>query len=115
MTARLHRATPADLEVRGGDGRTVVGLAVPFGTSTTITDATGTYSESFRPGAFARTIAERGDRVKFLAMHNSQALPLGRAVELREDPAGLVAALRVTQTAAGDEVLALIRDGALDA
>lgn len=111
---RLHRATPAELEVRG-DGRTVVGIAVPFGTATTITDATGTYAESFERGAFSRTIAERGDRVKFLAHHNAQALPLGRATELREDPAGLVAAFRVSETVAGDEVLALIRDGALDA
>ena len=30
---RLYRAHPADLELRGGDGRTVVGVAEPFATA----------------------------------------------------------------------------------
>ena len=115
MTAdRLMRATPADLEVRG-DGRTVVGIAVPFDTPTSIREVTGHYSEVFRRGAFARTIRERGDRVKFLAQHDRRSMPLGRAHVLREDAAGLYAEFRVSATTAGDDALALIRDGALDA
>lgn len=115
MTAdRLTRYSQADLEIRG-DGRTVVGLAVPFDQSTPIRDGSGTYSEVFRRGAFARTIADRGDRVKFLAQHDRGSLPLGRAHVLREDAHGLYAEFRVSQTAAGDEALSLIRDGALDA
>ncbi|MBP7632268.1 MAG: HK97 family phage prohead protease [Acidimicrobiales bacterium] len=111
---RLTRANPVDLEVRG-DGRTVVGIAVPFDRSTPIRDASGSYDESFRRGAFARTIRERGDRVKFLAQHDRRSLPLGRAHMLREDAAGLYAEFRVSATTAGDEALELIRDGALDA
>ncbi|MCB1041139.1 MAG: HK97 family phage prohead protease [Acidimicrobiales bacterium] len=114
MRDQLHRAHPADLELRG-DGRTVVGLAVPFDTPAPIRDATGSYAEVFRVGAFARTIAERGDKVKFLAQHDRRSLPLGRALVLREDTAGLYAEFRVSQTQAGDEALELIRDGALDA
>lgn len=113
-TDRLTRANHADLQIRS-DGRTVVGIAVPFGRPTDIRDASGTYAETFRRGAFARTIADRGDRVKFLAQHDRRALPLGRAQVLREDAAGLYAEFRVSQTVAGDEALELIRDGALDA
>lgn len=110
----LNRAHQADLEIRG-DGRTVVGIAVPFDTPTPIRDASGSYTEVFRRGAFAKTIRERGDRVKFLAQHDRRSMPLGRATLLREDGAGLYAEFHVSATQAGGEALELIRDGALDA
>lgn len=110
----LIRAFPnGDLSV-GRDGRTVTGVAVPFGTPAVVNDGYGSYQEEFRRGAFARTIAERGNRVKVLAQHNRQAMPIGRATLLREDSTGLYAELRISATAAGDEALELIRDGALD-
>ncbi len=109
----IHRASHADLELRG-DGRTVVGIAVPYDSPTFIRDATGSYTEVFRRGAFAKTIAERGDKVKFLAQHDRRSMPLGRATLLREDAAGLYGEFRVSATQAGDEALELIRDGALD-
>lgn len=104
----------ADLSVRS-DGRTIYGLAVPYGSSTPIRDAEGDYTESFRRGAFAQTI-NRGalHRVKLFVKHDRRATPLGRAVELREDDAGLIAALRVSKTQRGDEIIELVRDGALD-
>lgn len=116
MADILRRAwTPhLDLEIRG-DGRTVYGLAVPFDSPTTIRDRSGTYDEVFRMGAFADTIRERGDRVKFLANHDRQTLPLGKAIMLREDPAGLIGEFRVSATPHGDAALELIRDGVLDA
>lgn len=117
MTTRpfLTRDFAADLEVRGGDGRTVVGWAVPFDAPTAIQDASGSYEETFRRGAFARTLTERGpERVKFLAQHDRAGLPLGRAVVLEERPEGLWGEFRVSDTTAGDEVLTLIRDRALD-
>lgn len=108
------RASLADLHIRG-DGRTVVGLAVPFDTWADIVDDEGVYRERFRQGAFAKTIAQRGDRVKALALHDRRRLPLGRAHSLREDAHGFVAELRISQTREGDEALELVRDGALDA
>lgn len=110
----LIRAFPnGDLSL-GRDGRTVLGVAVPFGVPTDVNDGYGPYREEFRRGAFTRTIAERGNRVKALALHNRQRMPIGRATLLREDPAGLYAELRISQTVAGDEALELVRDGALD-
>jgi len=105
----------ADLEIRGGDGRTVVGIAVPFDQPTEIRELGRSYREVFRRGAFARTIAERGpSRVKFLALHDFRKLPLGRAEVLTEDAGGLYGEFRVSKTRDGDEALELIRDGALD-
>lgn len=110
----IRRAFAPDLEV-GADGRTIVGIACPFDTPAQITEPGGSYTEVFRRGAFTRTIAERGPgRVKVYAQHQDRALPLGRAEILREDTAGLYAELRVSKTAAGDEVLELVRDGVLD-
>lgn len=113
MAEILHRTLAADLSLRG-DGRTIFGLVVPYGSETTIHEGHRTYVERFAPGAFARSIRERGDRVKLLINHDRKALPIGRAVALREDPAGLVGEFRVSQTAAGDEALALVRDGVVD-
>jgi HK97 family phage prohead protease len=119
-SSTLYRASQSDLEVRGSDGRTVAGLAVPFGEAATVTSGVSgemrTFREVFVRGAFARTIVERGDRVKFLALHDAvNRLPLGRATVLREDDAGLYAEFKVSKTAEGDDALELIRDGTLDA
>jgi len=112
----FYRAAPADLEVRTrGDGRTVFGVAVPFDRAATVDDGTGPYRELFRKGAFTRTIRERGAKVKLLANHDRKSWPVGRAVSLTEDAAGLVGEFRVSATRQGDEALELIRDGALDA
>lgn len=113
---QLHRAFQPDLELaRGGDGRTIVGLAVPFDVETYVKDpGTPVYREVFRHGAFAKTIKERSSLVKFLLMHDKNKLPLGVAKDLREDASGLYAELRVSKTREGDEILELVKDGALD-
>lgn len=111
---KLHRTHEADLEVRNG-GRVVYGIAVPYNAPTPIRDLGGEYLEVFVRGSFAKTIAERGHKVKALAQHNREALPLGRATSLREDAAGLYVELTLSKTREADEVLSLVRDGALDA
>lgn len=111
---RRSWAPHLDLEIRG-DGRTVYGLAVPFDTPAEIREGRQSYLEVFRMGSFAKTINDGVGRVKFLLNHDRQALPLGRAVALREDPAGLVGEFRVSDTEFGSQALELIRDGVLDA
>ena len=117
MAEKLYRVSHADLEVRSdGDGRTVAGIAVPYDDPVEIRTGLSTFTEVFRRGAFAKTISERGPaKVKFLLSHDTRKLPLGRAVELREDAAGLFAEFRVSKTTEGDDALESIRDGALDA
>lgn len=99
-----RRVAPVHLEIRE-DGRTLAGLAMPYGKPARI----GRYMETFVPGAFADAEPEN---VPLLAVHDHESLPIGRALSLTETPEGLQAELRVSQTRAGDDVLELVKDGA---
>lgn len=109
-----NRFFVADMEIRS-DGRTLCGVAVPFGQVATVNDGRGDYDECFVKGAFARTISgNAGQRVKLMANHDHKRFPIGRSTLLREDNAGLVGEFHVSQTRDGDEVLQLAKDGVLD-
>ena len=62
-------------------------------------------------GAFAKTIAERGSRVKILWQHSE---PLGMPTLMREDDVGLYVEGKISKTRLGDEALELMRDGVVD-
>jgi HK97 family phage prohead protease len=111
----LYRGFTPDLEIRsaskGGDGRTVEGITVPFNRSQRIHEG---LTERFARGAFNHQIGAF-HRVKFTRGHEMMGGALiGRGVEARDDASGLWGAFRVSATPAGDETLELIRDGALD-
>jgi HK97 family phage prohead protease len=115
MFENICRNFAVDLSVRSdGTGRTITGIVVPFDRSARVSDGGPSYLEAFQRGAFSKTIAERGDRVKLLSQHDTRKNPLGRATLLREDAAGLYGEFVVSKTRAGDEALELVRDGALD-
>lgn len=116
MSEALSRAFVSDIEVRAdGEGRTIHGIVVPFGQVARVSDGGPSYDEMFERGSFKRSITMRPvERVKLLSQHNSRSNPLGRASLLREDAAGLYGEFHVSRTAAGDEALELLRDGALD-
>jgi len=108
MTDVEVRSFVAELEVRAeGDGRTLVGTIAPYGVETRIGPR---LVELFHPGAFAGTDPAA---LPLLALHDRQTLPIGRAVELRDEPARWWGAFKVSATRLGDEVLELVRDGAL--
>ena len=65
------------------------------------------------PGAFARTIAQRGTKVPLHELHESRKLSLGPVTRMVEETDGLRIEARISKTQAGDEVLELVRDGAL--
>ena len=109
-TEKRVRSFLTDLEVRSA-GRTIVGRAAPYNSPTQITEHGRTFTEQFLPGAFGRSIAERGNRVKLLANHDRGSFPVGRAAKLWETPDGLYLEGRVSQTQAGDELLTLVGDG----
>lgn len=88
----------ADLEER-----TIVGLAVPYGQSA---DIGGMYQERFAPGAIASV-----DDVKLFYGHEE---PIGKVVEGRDTEAGFEIVAKVSDTARGNEVLTLMRDGVLN-
>lgn len=112
MDDMLYRTFAPELEIRsGGDGRTIEGIAVPYGRPQRI-DAR--LVEQFRSGAFRHQF-RAVNRVKFSRDHMALGGTLiGRAVELRDDAAGLFGRWRVSATPVGDETLELVRDGALE-
>ncbi len=48
MSERLYGVSRTDLRIRGGDGRTISGIAVPYDEPTEIFEAGGRYTEVFR-------------------------------------------------------------------
>jgi hypothetical protein len=115
----LARVFATELHLRedagaAGDGRTLVGLAVPFDTEVDVSDWWDDYTEVFRKGAFAKTITDRNRPVPLLDHHQRRALGIGRATSLVETDAGLEAEFHLTEgVQAADEVLALVLDDAL--
>lgn len=99
----LHRAF-IDLELRA-DGRRLIGTVVPYNQQIRVG---GGYRESFARGAFAGTDPAA---VPLLVAHRHAALPIGRAVELDDQPDRLAGAFALSETREADEVLALARDG----
>lgn len=97
-----------------GDGRTLVGLAVPFDTELEVSDLWDDYTEVFRKGAFAKTIRDRAKPVPLLVHHQHRALGIGRATKLTETDAGLAAEFHLTEgVQLADETLALVKDEAI--
>jgi HK97 family phage prohead protease/HK97 family phage major capsid protein len=88
----------ADLEER-----TIVGLAVPYGQSA---DIGGMYQERFAPGAI--------DSVEDVKLFYGHEEPIGKVVEGRDTEAGFEIVAKVSDTAKGNEVLTLMRDGVLN-
>lgn len=115
MPEELFRSFVPDLEIKtrakGGDGRTIVGIAVPYGLPQRIDER---LVEQFARGAFNAQIRSAA-RVQFAREHQTLGGTLiGRATLLRDDTAGLYGEWRVSATAAGEETLELVRDGVLD-
>lgn len=116
MSESLSRAFVSDIEVRS-DGRTIHGIVVPYDQPATVSDGGRPYREAFQRGAFNQALGHMNGnyaKVKLLSQHQSGRNPLGRATMLRDDTSGLYGEFHVSDTAAGNEALSLVRDGALD-
>ena len=111
----ICRVTFAGLELRIADTseRIVEGIVVPWNETTHLTE--DPRGERFRPGSLTRTIKERGDRVKLFRNHDHDQA-VGRAVQWKAaHEGGCWAQFRIAATSAGDDVLAEVREGMLDA
>jgi HK97 family phage prohead protease len=95
------------------DGR-LVGVSLPYGVDGTVRDGSGApYVERFAPGVFARSLAERGAKVKLFSGQEGRAVPIGgAAAKLEESATELFAAFPVAEGQQGDEALARIAAGA---
>lgn len=86
------------------EGRTVSGYASVFGNRDKVGDIV-------QAGAFAKTLKERGKRVKVFYNH---MYPIGMPVKIAEDEKGLYTESVLSKTARADEILELIKDGVID-
>ena len=122
----VSRAIPLDdIAIRsGGDGRTVVAYASVF-TPYEVRDQDGHYEERNNPALFTRTLSH-GDPSRFQVLFNHgmtiqgtpserYAMPLGVPLDVKVDGRGLLTVVRYSKTPLGEEVLQLIRDGAIRA
>ena len=83
--------------------RTITGLAVPYGEGANIG---GAYTEKFARGAI--------DSVEDVKLFYGHEEPIGKVIEGRDTENGFEIVAKVSQTARGEEVLTLMRDGVLN-
>lgn len=100
-----HRALQC--EFRAGEGEGVIeGYVTTWGT---VDD----YNSTFQRGAFAKTLQERGKKVRILWNH--EETPIGVPIEIREDEKGLFARIQLVMSVRrAREVFDLIQAGAID-
>ena len=78
----------------------------------------GRFMERVAPGAFAKTVAERGDQVKVLFNHGHDVLgdiPIGRSVDITEEKEGPVGEVELFDSPDVARILPAIRAGSLGA
>lgn len=90
------------------ENRIIEGLALPYNRVA----EQGGIKFQFEPGAL-QWDADNPGRVKLLRDHD-YTQPLGRAIQLRDTPDGVLARFKVARGRAGDEALELAEDGVLD-
>ena len=129
----FYRSFPLeDIAIRSdGEGRTVEAYAAVFNTPAEIHDRDGHYLEQIDPSAFNKAIndaapagSRSGWKTKVVFNHGRDmygnpaaeySMPLGTPVEIRADARGLLTVTRYARTRTADDVLELIREGAITA
>jgi HK97 family phage prohead protease len=69
-------------------------------------------NDIIRKGSYRKTIAENGQRVKYLYQHDMDK-PLGKMTMLEEDDKGLVFEAKIAKTTLGNDVIELIKAGVI--
>lgn len=97
---------------------TLSGYAAVFNSDTTIDSWEGRFIERLAPGSFAKTLKDRGDKVKVLFNHGFDPSigdkPLGKPKVMREDKRGLFVEVPLDDTSYNRDLVASLRSGALD-
>ena len=92
------------------DGTTLTGYAALFDTPTVINSWEGHFEERIMPGAFTKTLAERGDKIKVLFNHGFDPTigdkPLGKPSVMREDSKGLYVEVPLDDTSYNRDLIA---------
>ena len=117
----LIRMVPAAaIEIREDDedGRTLTGVPIVFNQWTEINGWEGNFLERIDPSALTKTLAERGDKVKVLFNHGFDPQigdkPLGKPSRMDVMDDGLHVEVPLARTSYNDDLLELLRVGAID-
>jgi uncharacterized protein len=92
------------------DKRTVYGTVMPYGEVALVKDpGAPPYKERFEPGSLARTLNQRGDKIRLYGMHSraTGGLPIGKPVEWDDTATALRGAFQVFDTTGGNDALEL--------
>lgn len=121
----LERSFPLeDIAIRaGGTGRTVVAYAAMFDAPYEVRDVHGHYFEELARTSFNRALSH-GAATRAVPLYNHgmtvwstpserYSMPLGTPVEIRAETRGLLTVTEYAKTDLADEVLELIRTGAI--
>ena len=92
-----------ELRLENLEERTITGLAVPYGQDANIG---GSYVERFAPGAI--------DSIEDVKLFYGHETPIGVVIDGRETDGGYEITAKVSETTLGNDVLTLMRDGALN-
>lgn len=117
----IQRSMPLDDIALEGDGRTLVARLMRWNVVNEVSDdGISVYRERWKKGVFANNISrmmERKARWPLFAAHprpgHSTFLPVGVAASIHEREDGPWMTGRISRTQMGDEIVELIRDGAL--
>lgn len=118
---RMVDLPTAEVEYRaatdGGLG-TLTGYAAVFNSDTTIDSWEGRFVERIAPGAFAKTLRDRGNMVKVLFNHGFDPSigdkPLGKPSVMKENSRGLYVEVPLDDTSYNRDLVASLKSGALD-
>ena len=100
------RVTVAAEETEGKKPRTIYGLAVPYDTEATV-------SSGQKVRFLAGSLPTDGKAPRLLEQHDANRV-IGIVTERTETPEGMMFTARISASRAGDDVLELVKDGALD-
>jgi uncharacterized protein len=85
------------------DARTITGIVAPYDEVSYVTgDPAG---ERIMRGAFAKSIAQVGNKVRLFVGHENRGASIGHATAWVDDPAGLSATFAVAPSRRGDDAL----------
>jgi HK97 family phage prohead protease len=119
---RMVNLPTAEVEFRASDNNGSLGVlegyAAVFNNDTVIDSWEGHFIERLAPGAFARTLKQRGEQVKVLFNHGFDPQigdkPLGKPRMMEERDRGLWVEVPLDDTSYNRDLVASLRSGALD-
>lgn len=107
-----------ELRFAGEDGNTLIGYGAVFNETTRIDSWEGRFDEQVAPGAFTKTLAERGDKVKILFDHGLDPSignkPIAAINTLEEDDKGLRLEATFIDRPYAHDIREAIKAGAID-